>query len=498
MPPLDPSIALSVQPPKAPDQLGQAAQAFTLKSAMLQSQQAEQAIADQAALKTVFSDPNAFDVDPTSGVAIPKQETMQKLYAVNPAAAQKLGEATIKMRAEQTKQAEAKQKLQKGYIEQAGPALATLASEYEQLAARGDKDAAWAAVKPKVDAANQQFETLAKQAGIQFKPITDADHLIQGASQWGEYSKRQMDKGKPQSAEGKIQADLKAGLITQEQADAAMKKKDYIRPVININTGDAVPPKDSDKTGDAYLQTLKPGERNLVKKIANYDLDPKTLSTRGGHRERIMQMVSQYDAAYDDTQYANKRRAIQQFSTGTQGNTVRSLNVAIEHLDTLKRAATALNNNDLTGYNKIANEIQKYFGVAAPNTFEGLRDMVANEVVKGTIGNAGALADREEAAKKVRAAASPKQMADLFNGWTELMGGQVKGLARQYEASTKNKDFHERFLTPRTREAIKFAEDKASGGGGGDSSGGSGKGKANLVYDPATGTLKPKDRSVPE
>lgn len=219
---------------------------------------------------------------------------------------------------------------------------------------------------------------------------------------------------------------------------------------------------DFSKNGPEFLASIPESDRQIVRQLANYNLDPKTLSTRGGQRERMLSMVSQYDPTYDDTQYANKRAAITRFGSGPQGNTVRSLNVAIEHLDTLKRAADALNNKDMTGYNKVANEVGKFFGKEPPNTFEGLRDMVANEVVKGTVGGAGALHDREEAARKIKAAASPAQMAGIFNGWTELMGGQVKGLERQYEATTRNKDFRERYLTEHTRRAIDLAESKAA------------------------------------
>lgn len=223
-----------------------------------------------------------------------------------------------------------------------------------------------------------------------------------------------------------------------------------------------VTPGDFTKQGNEFLESLPETDRQMVRKIAGYEIDPKTLSTRGGHRERVLSMVSQFDPTYDDTQYANKRRAIAQFGSGPQGNTVRSLNVAIEHIDTLQRAADALKNGDFTPGNKTYNEFAKIFGQSPPNTFEGIRDFVANEVVKGTIGNAGALQDRNEAQSRVKAAASPEQLNQLMNGWTELMGGQVKGLAQQYEGSTGLKDFRDRYLTQRTRDAIALAEGKAT------------------------------------
>jgi hypothetical protein len=256
--------------------------------------------------------------------------------------------------------------------------------------------------------------------------------------------------------------ELNKSHIAQSGMQTARDQRPVKPDPASVGAADATPG-DFTKQGAQYLDSLPEEDRNMVKKIAGYEIDPKTLSTKGGHRERVLRMVSQYAPEYDDTQYANKRRAIAQFGSGPQGNTVRSLNVAIEHIDTLQRAAVALKNGDFTPGNKTYNEFVKIFGQSPPNTFEGIRDIVANEVVKGTIGNAGALQDRAEAAAKVKASASPEQLNQLMNGWTELMGGQVKGLSQQYEGATGLKDFRDRYLTQRTRDAIALAEGNAGG-----------------------------------
>jgi hypothetical protein len=85
--PIDASIPLSGN--KSPDLLDMAGKAYTLKSAMLQSQQVEQKMKDDADLKRVLSDPAGFETDPQSGIPIPKPETMKSLYGINPSAAQK-------------------------------------------------------------------------------------------------------------------------------------------------------------------------------------------------------------------------------------------------------------------------------------------------------------------------------------------------------------------------------------------------------------------------
>ena len=272
--------------------------------------------------------------------------------------------------------------------------------------------------------------------------------------------KEQVDKGVWSETFDLNGVQVQRNSLTNEIRTAASRP-----PQIRVGLNNPEPPKgDFSKVGDDFLNTLPIQMRSMVKGVGNYEINPMTFAARLGNREKMLEMVRQYNPDYDDTQYANKRRAIAQFGSGPQGNTVRSLNVAIEHIDTLQRAADALKNGDFTPGNKVYNEVAKVFGVTPPNTFEGMRDIVANEVVKGTIGNAGALTDRQEAAAKIKAAASPDQLKELMTGWTELMGGQVKGLEQQYAGASGLKDFRKRYLTQRAQDAISLAERKAGAG----------------------------------
>lgn len=216
-------------------------------------------------------------------------------------------------------------------------------------------------------------------------------------------------------------------------------------------------------TGEDYLKSLNnPGMAALVKKVANYEIDPKTFSTRGGQREQILAAVAQYDPSFDQKTYNAQYNAINRFATGPQGNTARSLNVAIEHMDTAKRLGLALQNGNVQAVNSLAQTIAEQTGKPAPTNFDAVKEIVADEVVKGVIGGAGALQDREAAAKKVRRASSPEQLVGVLDSWTELLGGQLKGLEKQYEGSTGRKDFRERYLTPRAQSAL--SPNKGSGG----------------------------------
>lgn len=64
------------------------------------------------------------------------------------------------------------------------------------------------------------------------------------------------------------------------------------------------------------------------------------------------------------------------------------------------------------------------------------------------------LGDREDVQKQLDRASSPQQMRGVINHITELAGSQLRGLQKQYEASTKRKDFNDKYLYPETLQAL--------------------------------------------
>jgi hypothetical protein len=157
---------------------------------------------------------------------------------------------------------------------------------------------------------------------------------------------------------------------------------------------------------------------------------------------RVMEINPQYSAA----DFATGQTALKAFTSGKQGNSVRSFNVAISHLDTLDKLSDALGNNDVKAVNSIANAFATQTGNPAPTNFNAAKKIVADEIVKAIVGSGGGVADREEAASTVSAANSPEQLKGVINTYKELMRGQLGGLRLQYEQSTGRNDF-DRFLS---------------------------------------------------
>ena len=167
----------------------------------------------------------------------------------------------------------------------------------------------------------------------------------------------------------------------------------------------------------------------------------------------VMAKVNEKYPNYSSADIGGQKAAVIAFSKGKQGDTVRSLNVAINHLDQLGGLSDALNNNDIPAINKIGNVIATQFGVAAPTNFEAAKKIVGDEIVKSIVGSGGSVADREDASRSISAASSPAQLKGVIDTYTGLMGGQLGGLQQQYETGTGKKDF-DKFLSDKTKEKI--------------------------------------------
>lgn len=220
--------------------------------------------------------------------------------------------------------------------------------------------------------------------------------------------------------------------------------------------GSAVP--SAPLTGEDYLKTLPPDVQPLIKKIAGYEMDPKNSSIMGGHRERLLSAVAQYDPTYDAATFPAKSKAVRDFSTGTQGNAVRSFDVAIDHLDTMEQYAKALKNGDVNFLNSARNKIKEQLGYEAPTNFDATKSIVGAEIAKAIVGGQNALQDRAELRDAFNNARSPEQLAGVIGAYKKLMAGQLKGLEKQYGDTTGRKDFRGRLRENTAKQLLDEAQ----------------------------------------
>lgn len=182
--------------------------------------------------------------------------------------------------------------------------------------------------------------------------------------------------------------------------------------------------------------------QSAAEDVANYKLPPPTGSKLlSGNWPEVMRLVKNINPGYDATQFTTKNKARMSFATGKQGDIVRSLSVATDHLDQLSQAASALNNGGLPAANKVANFFSQQTGNPAVTNFDSMKEIVGDEVVKAVVGSTGGVGDRDAIKKTFSDANSPQQLAGVIQKYKGLMGGQLKGLRQQYQRTTGLNDF---------------------------------------------------------
>ena len=201
---------------------------------------------------------------------------------------------------------------------------------------------------------------------------------------------------------------------------------------------------------------------SMAQAIANYQLAPLTnfaLTKAGG--PETMARALEINPDYQESRYPEVAKAMAAFGTGPEGKIIRSLNVAVQHLETLDQAAAALQNGNIGVLNRMGNAFAQQFGSSAPTTFDGLRQVVVTEVMKAVAGNIGSEGDRDRLIAALNRANSPAQLQAVTAGFRSLMAGQLRGLKDQYEDATPFKSgpfAFENKLSPATRAALASPE----------------------------------------
>jgi hypothetical protein len=121
-----------------------------------------------------------------------------------------------------------------------------------------------------------------------------------------------------------------------------------------------------------------------------------------------------------------------------------------------------MKSGDSRTLNEIRNKWREQTGSDLPTNFKALVPIVSGEIAKAVVGSNNALSDREELRAPLNAASSPEQFVGATNAYKALMGGQLKGIRKQYEVTTGKKDFNTR-VRKSTLDAL------GDGEGGGNS-----------------------------
>lgn len=238
----------------------------------------------------------------------------------------------------------------------------------------------------------------------------------------------------------------------------------------------AVPEELAGLHGDDYLKKLPAGEGGLVKKIAQGEVDPKTLSIRGGHREKVLQQVVQYDPTFDQTNFSARNAVRKDFTSGTASKNVTAINTALGHLGTMQEVGDKLANKDIRAWNQVANALGVQMGAEEATDSNVVQGAVADELMR-VFRVVGASEKEAEAwGKRFSNAGSPSQINGAIRTAADLLGSRIEALDDQWKRGMGTDKGYPKLLSDKSKETFKKIggklerygiEDKGGSGGAG-------------------------------
>lgn len=161
--------------------------------------------------------------------------------------------------------------------------------------------------------------------------------------------------------------------------------------------------------------------------------------------------------------FVTEQQTLNAFAKGKQGDAVRSGSVALDHLAVLHDAVLALKNGNIPVFNQFSQNWQRITGNPLPTNATAIKGIVADEVNKAVLAGSGALADRKDVKDTLDLSGSPEQILGAVRGYTNLLGGQLAGLERQYSTNAHRNDFN-KFLSPTAQRLLAQAKQTENGG----------------------------------
>lgn len=195
--------------------------------------------------------------------------------------------------------------------------------------------------------------------------------------------------------------------------------------------------------GEAFLKTVPSDLRDIVRKLANYEVDPRTLSYRGGLRTRVIAWASQYDPNYDAAQYPTRQAAIKEFNSGgpnSPAGQITAGNTALQHLGhlwDLSKEVGGVNNAGIL--NSTANYLHKGYEAATqdPNykAYNAGLSKFVEEATKFYRGIGGNEADLQRDLENLSVANSPAAREAAMRTLAQFMKGKINALQDRWKTA---------------------------------------------------------------
>lgn len=204
-------------------------------------------------------------------------------------------------------------------------------------------------------------------------------------------------------------------------------------------------------TGADVLKSIPEGQKSIVQGLADYSINPNSLSTKGGHRERLLDMTKRFDPSYEQALYPARAAALKEFLAGgvsSPAGQITAGNTAIQHAADMLEAAermrgqpgmwNAVGSMGIPLVSKWANSVNDKLVQGTPSgqalaDFMTARNHFSEEVTKFYSGSGGSEAERQRALDNLDNAKSIEELRTVIKTEAKLMSGKINSLQSRYQ-----------------------------------------------------------------
>ena len=436
-----------------------------LKEQAIALRQAQQQEQSQNALRKLYATPGA--IDPKTGQPTP--QAMQQIMAIDPDTGMKLRQQSLEDQVKQAELAHDQSEIGSKVFDIYGKAASSSVDAYNAAIKAGknpnDAAAAARAARNSVIQGSGGIINPDQAAKVEASPwdLQQATALAGTDKEWvtEKNTDRRLTDTENRDAQRQADEDRRLELLAGRQQTTDSGKWDH---TFKDENGNIV--EQNSVTGAFRDVNQKPVFPKSLTPISGQPRSAQAMSVaafKDEYRRENGKDPSAEDIQKFMAQGTALSKAARDWATGPQGNTARSLDVAVSHIGVLDDLVKGLKNGDVNLLNAAKNRFTQEFGGEAPNDFNAAKGIVSDEILKAVLGSgAGSQADREELQKQFSAAQSPEQLEGVIRTAEKLMSGQLQGLRRQYKRTTGGDDFDDNFLSDQTRKVL---EGNSEGGG---------------------------------
>lgn len=182
---------------------------------------------------------------------------------------------------------------------------------------------------------------------------------------------------------------------------------------------------------------------SLIKGLANYDIDPQSLSARlpkgatDSQRTAIIKEAQKLNPNYSEGNYAAGKAFRDSWSgaptAGSYAFQNNSANTAIKHLGTLYDVFQDMKNGGVIDANGMANYIKVHAGDPHIAAYLAVKPLVATELAKASSGGVPSESETNEISNSLSENSSPDQLLATIKAQMDLMSGKIKTNVSQYK-----------------------------------------------------------------